>query len=401
MVSSAGCKILQQTQDPLEGTPLTGEILLERAIVTSKLFNFKNRLTKTLPGRKWHHSVALALGTLVSLTGCRAGLGGQQPAIVFTKIPPTDVGGPDKLDRIEGHVIGAGPDERIVLFAKSVQWWVQPATGDAYTKIQPDSSWANETHLGGEYAALLVGPGYHPPATLDELPAVGAEVLAVAVTKGTGPPAGMSKTLQFSGYEWNVRTMSSDRGGTTNYYGLDNVWTDEHGALHLRITKSGGQWTCAEVNLTRSLGYGLYRFVVRETSSLEPAVVFGMFTWDDKGEGQNHREMDVEMSRWGDSHSKNAQYVVQPYYVPANVARFTVPRGSLVHTFRWKPGSVLFQTRRGAADGSGNLAEHVFTSGVPTPGNERVHLNLYVYGGAASPPENEGEVVIEKFEYLP
>ena len=28
--------------------------------------------------------------------------------------------------------------------------------------------WTNATHLGTEYAALLVAPGYHPPPALDE-----------------------------------------------------------------------------------------------------------------------------------------------------------------------------------------------------------------------------------------
>jgi hypothetical protein len=40
---------------------------------------------------------------------------------------------------------------------------------------------------------------------------------------------------------------------------------------------SSGKWRCAEVNLARSLGYGTYRFVVRESSFLEPAAVLSMF----------------------------------------------------------------------------------------------------------------------------
>ena len=51
-----------------------------------------------------------------------------------------------------------------------------------------------------------------------------------------------------------------------------------------------------------------------------------MFTWDDLGIEQNHREMGIEISRWGDAANKNAQYVIQPYYVAANVVRFTAPR---------------------------------------------------------------------------
>jgi hypothetical protein len=157
------------------------------------------------------------------------------------------------------------------------------------------------------------------------------------------------------------------------------------------------------VMLTRSLGYGLYRFVVQESSHLEPAAVLGMFTWDDSGADQNHREVDVEISRWGDANSKNTQYVVQPYYVPANVVRFMTPAGAVTHSFRWEPGRVSFESALGAGTGRPGrvVSEHVFTSGVPSPGGELVHLNLYSFDNKRNPLRNASEVVIEKFEYLP
>ena len=163
-------------------------------------------------------------------------------------------------------------------------------------------------HLGKEYAALLVDPGYNPPDTAEALPAVGGSVVALAAIKGQGPtpPLPPSKTVHFSGYEWKVRTAGSNRGGGVTSYDPANAWTDDSDALHLRMAKSSAKWTCAEVNLTRSLGYGLYRFVVRESSHVEPAAVLTMFTWDDSAQ-DNHREFDVEMSRWGDALSKNAQ----------------------------------------------------------------------------------------------
>jgi hypothetical protein len=128
-----------------------------------------------------------------------------------------------------------------------------------------------------------------------------------------------------------------------------------------------------------------------------------MFTWDDSGQDPAHREFGVEITRWGDPRSKNAQYAVQPYYVPANVARFMAPSGVLTHTFRWEPGKASFRTVRGgdASKGSSVVAEHVFTSGVPVPGEELIHVNLYIFGSAASPLSKPAEVVIEKFEYLP
>jgi hypothetical protein len=104
------------------------------------------------------------------------------------------------------------------------------------------------------------------------------------------------------------------RGGRKNFYDPANPGTDNSGFLHLEIAKEAGRWMCAEVKLTRSLGYGSYRFVVQDVSHLEPAAVFGLSTWDGLGPG----EMDIEVSRWGEPEDKNAQYVIQPYVVPAN-----------------------------------------------------------------------------------
>jgi hypothetical protein len=157
------------------------------------------------------------------------------------------------------------------------------------------------------------------------------------------------------------------------------------------------------VRLSRRLGYGSYRFVVRDVSRLEPAAVLTLFTWDGPAANENHREMDVEISRWGDPAAKNAQFVVQPYYVAANVWRFAAPAGVLTHLLRWEPGRLTARTLRGAGleTGAPVVAERTFTSGVPSPGNETVRMNLYVFRRSASALEHGTEIVIEKFEYLP
>jgi len=349
----------------------------------------------------------LALATCVTPGACRRGPAQQasSPNIYFTRVPPADPGGPDTVDMIEGRVIGARPGQRIVLFAKSEIWWVQPADANPFTEVQPDSTWKSSTHLGTEYAAALVDPGYRPPVTSERLPDIGGGVSAVARVDGGQPRPVNHKTINFSGYEWEVRSASSNRGGTDNDYDAGNAWTDSSGALHLRITRKSGKWACAEVNLTRSLGYGLYRFVVHDTSNLEPAAVFTMFTW--AGVAQS-REMDIEISQWGDPSNQNAQYVVQPYYIPANVERFTVPGGMLTCSFRWQPGNVIFSTARGverALPGqisrSGLVSQHAFTSGVPASGGESVHIDLYVYANPNHPLRKEAEVVVDKFEFLP
>ena len=59
-----------------------------------------------------------------------------------------------------------------------------------------------------------------------------------------------------------------------------------------------------------------------------------------------------------------------------------------------------------SAAGSGSagiplLKQHVFTSGVPAPGNESVRVSLYVFNQGQVPLKNGNEAVIERFEYLP
>jgi hypothetical protein len=332
------------------------------------------------------------------LDGCQHGI--SKPSIEFTRLPPAGQGSPDLLDAIEGRVTGARPGQRIVLFARSGVWWVQPLAEQPFTEIQPDSTWKNSTHPGSAYAALLVDPGYSPALTVNDLPQTGGAVRAVATVEGSVLAQPTHKTLRFSGYDWEIRETVGKPQGSSNLYDPANAWVDNRGLLHLRIAKTGIGWTSAEVNLSRSLGYGSYRFVVHDISHLEPAVVLNLSTWDDAGP---YREMDIEISRWGEPTGKNAQYVVQPYYIPANVVRFIAPMGPLAYSFIWEPGAVSFTTIRGSTPQSKSnvVAAHVFTSGIPSPGSESVRMNLYVFDNKRSPLHHDVEVIIEKFEYLP
>ncbi len=347
----------------------------------------------------------LLLGLCIALTNCQSHQRNSAPSIEFTKVPPAAQGGRERVDTIAGRVRNPRPGQQIVIYAHSGPWWVQPWPDRPFTPIDADSTWKSETHLGFEYAALLVDPGFHPPPTMDAAPSKGGPVAVVSIVNGVGTPTlAPTKPLKFSGYDWDVRTIASDRGGTNNLYDPDNAWTDSSGALHLQIKRKSGRWSCAEVVLNRSLGYGTYVVTVRDTSHLEPAAVFSVNTFDDWGGDQHYREMDVEISRWGDASNKNnAQYGIQPFYVPGNVSQFKSPPGTLTHSMRWESGRVRFKTVRGASgSGEGSLvAEHEFTSGVPTPGQERVQLFFYVLASDKNPLQKGGEVVVEKFEYLP
>jgi hypothetical protein len=169
------------------------------------------------------------------------------------------------------------------------------------------------------------------------------------------------------------------------------------------MTDRNGTWTCADVSLTRSLGYGTYTFVVQGSARLNPSAVVGLYTWDDIRSGDFRNELDIELSRWGDPKNKNAQYVVQPFYVPENVFRFVVPPGVVTHSLRWEPGKVSFRSVKGASlDSTATpISQHVFTSGIPSPASERAHIDLYEFHHLTNPTHQPSEVVIEKFEYLP
>jgi hypothetical protein len=350
-------------------------------------------------------AIALLFAAYLAVDGCQSHRANKLPVIDFTKIPPAAQGGREKVDTIAGRVIGARSGQQIVIYARSGAWWVQPTVASPFTPIRNDSTWSTETHLGYEYAVLLVDPGYSPPPTMDTTPSEGGPIVLAAIVRGIGPTIlAPTKPVKFSGYDWEVRTIASDRGGSSHPYSSDNVWTDSKGALHLRISKTSDGWSCAEVVLNRSLGYGTYVLVVRDVSHLEPAAVLSMTTFDEWGGDKYYREMDVEVSRWGDASSKNnAQYVVEPYYHAGNVYQFVVPPGPQTYSMRWEAGHARFRAMRGDSPGPGApvISEHEFTLGIPSPGQERVQLFFYVVASDKNALQRDNEVVLEKFEYLP
>lgn len=344
------------------------------------------------------------LALCLFLSGCGRWSPSSTPSIAFSTVPAA-IEDPDQLDTIEGWARGARSGQQIVLYAQSEgRWRVQPFPTDPFTRVQSDSRWKNKTHLGTEYGALLVDPGYHPPPSTDALPPTGGGVEAVVVAKGPDTPPGSPKILHFSGYDWTVRTAPSHRGGARNSFDPANAWTDDAGALHLRIAKHRDQWSCAEVQLTRSLGYGTYTFVVRDTSRLEPSAVLTLFTWDGLGPEENRRELAYEISRWGNpKDNDNTAFVVQPYYVPTNVVRFRVPAGVHTYSFRWEATRAIFTSYAGSLVGRRipPMKEYVFSSGIPPAGGDAARMNLYIFRKGEAPLQHENEIVIEKFEYYP
>ena len=348
---------------------------------------------------------SLFLAFCLALIGCHTRSADTRPSIEFTHIPPAAQGGRERVDTISGRVKNARPKQRIVIYAHSGPWWVQPWPDHPFIPIKTDSTWSTDTHLGFEYAALLVEPDYYPQPEMDVAPTQGGSVALVTIVKGVGKPQLAPRgSLKFSGYDWGVRMIANDKGGTNNLFDRENAWTDASGALHMEIKKKSGRWSCAEIFLNRSLGYGTYSVTVRDTSHLEPAAVFTMYTFEDSAGEHHYREMDVEVSRWGDAANKNnAQYVVQPFYIPGNVFPFTAPSGTLTYVLRWESGHATFKTFRGRSARAGTqlISEHEFTSGIPVPGNAMPRLIFYLVASDKNPLRKPCQVVVERFEYLP
>ncbi len=213
-----------------------------------------------------------------------------------------------------------------------------------------------------------------------------------------------ARTISFSGITWNVKSSAGELWGPgpNNFSDAPgNVWVDEQGRLHLKITYDSGVWKCAEVIAQTSLGYGTYRFTIdSELADLDPNAVLGLFTWNDDPTF-NHREIDIEFSRWGNAEDPtNVQYTVQPYTVNANLQRWTLNPGygQASHSFRWTKNSIGFSSQAAGT----TLQSWTYTrrAGIPRPGGENPRINLWLFRGAAPQNGLPVEVIVSKFEYL-
>jgi hypothetical protein len=218
-----------------------------------------------------------------------------------------------------------------------------------------------------------------------------------------------TRQIAFSGYTWLVKNSLDNRIGPGPNYFSDspqNVWVDSSGRLHLRIEQRAGRWYSAEVISTASFGYGTYRWYLdTPVDSLDPNVVFGLFTWNDDP-ADNHRELDIEFARWGNAAYANGQYTVQPYTVPGNQVTFNEPAGvsQSTHSLVWGAASAAFTSVRGhaptLADPSLRIAEKTFTQGVPAAGGENARMNLWLFEGRQPINRKDVEIVVKRFEFV-
>jgi hypothetical protein len=217
-------------------------------------------------------------------------------------------------------------------------------------------------------------------------------------------------TIQFCGYDWAVR---SGRGGPgPNQWEESNVWVDDSGALHLKISERDKKWTCAEVTMQKRLGFGQYEFQIKGAiDRLDDNVVLGLFNYPprDVGPGATH-EIDIECARWGEAKNPMGNYTVWPVEKglkqQSKSFPFTLDNGESTHRFTWSKSQILFQSLRGARTEDGEeFSRWIFRpdevsrniSQQPMP----VHLNFWLFKGREPKNSQQVEVVIERFRFTP
>jgi hypothetical protein len=88
---------------------------------------------------------------------------------------------------IAGTVTGVSTVDYKVLLYADVRgtWYVQPFTNRPDTTIAPNGQWQSETHLGEQYAAILVKKASTAAQPITrELPKIGGDVVALTVVRG-------------------------------------------------------------------------------------------------------------------------------------------------------------------------------------------------------------------------
>jgi hypothetical protein len=222
------------------------------------------------------------------------------------------------------------------------------------------------------------------------------------------------QTVQFGGHDWRIKGPGIFGPGPNWFSDSPSNVALVQGDLRLAIRGTPGNWSSAEVTLADALGYGDYILTTRgRLDTLAPNVVLGFFLWqyppcyDPANTWNQHNEIDVEISRWGDPAADVAQFVVQPYDAPGNISRFDIayaPDELVSYAFRWLPDRIEFRAWRGGPDAespASTIRTWVYTGQhLPRPEQPRVHLNLWYFG--AGPTDGlEQVVVIDDFVFHP
>jgi hypothetical protein len=171
-------------------------------------------------------------------------------------------------------------------------------------------------------------------------------------------------------------------------------------------------WSCAEVWLDTSLGFGRYEFeVTGRPDQFDRNIILGLFNYPNSPsigpDGTN--EIDIEFAQWGDPNNPNRlNWVVYPPALgpghTSEVRLLPLNGDATTHRFDWSPTGVHYQSWHGYGTAF-PLAEWNFA---PPNSNTRVpqtpipvHMNLWLFQGRAPFNGQPVEVHIRDFRFTP
>jgi hypothetical protein len=204
-------------------------------------------------------------------------------------------------------------------------------------------------------------------------------------------------TILFSGITWNVRSGGGGPGPNSWSNSPNSVWVDTEEQLHMKIRKEGNTWYCSEVYAQKSFGHGEYRFYVSSNvETYDPETVVGLFTYE-----TDTREIDIEFSRWGNPANVDGWYTVQPV-VAGNQQSFALNLAgdNSTHKFTWESSSIFYQSYHGhytTLPSTDSLIKewNYYGNYIPPVGNERLHINFWLFGGHVPTNQQDAELVIK------
>jgi hypothetical protein len=330
-------------------------------------------------------------------TGTGEGCMGNQPSVVLNA---PEAG----ATQLSGYTCNVNPDQsKIVIYALTNQWYVQPLVDEPFTSIASDGKWENSTNPWAVLVILLVNPAdYTPQATEITNPALDPNVIAWTMYPN-GPAS-----INFSNYTWGIKLTGDSP--TDQFDPGPNYWSNDpsvvHVAsdgLHLKITQIGGNWQSGEVYLTKSLGYGIYTVqVASHVDQLDPRTVAApLFIYAAPGQ-----EFDNEYSGFGGliPIPNTAQVLVQPFTVPGNTMRYIQPAtAQFTSQMEWRSDHIGFRTWDGwGTSPSAYIVDWTYTGPYNfQPGVERVHFNLWLLKGMAPTNGTGDELIINSFSFQP
>lgn len=211
--------------------------------------------------------------------------------------------------------------------------------------------------------------------------------LTLSPPTSTLQPTGQN-VITWSGLKWNVRSGGAGSPGT-NPWTNQNVWVDNQGRLHLKITNVNGVWYSSEVSTQVPNGYGTYTFdVASSPSEYAKNTVAGMFYYLD-----DHNEIDfMEYSNWNGAATLNSQSSVHASSGDFQSVAYNTNTANNILTYIWTSSSLVVQH-----DG---VEVWKYTGTIPKLGGV-LDINLWLFNNPVPSNGQEQELILNSVQYVP